>query len=216
MKSEIRGLIIDTCGWIVTVSIVVFFFTLWLFSYNDIQEPLKESWSITFNSLASFTTIGAAILATKLFNDWKDQEEYKIKNENIYKVIIDSESLINEINNMKLPLARFSGKMEKKEDLFVFLLENYSNLNDRISNLLNNINHLADIKNKGFSSEMLFLDFSHEKDLMMSKLEGIILGINELNNNSDELFELKIAIENMKEHINSSLIRTLKKSLRKF
>lgn len=80
MKRDIRVLIIDTCGWITTIGIVIFFFTLWLYSYNNIQEPLKESWSIAFNSLSALATIGAAIVAARLFNDWKEQHNKQVQN----------------------------------------------------------------------------------------------------------------------------------------
>lgn len=81
MKNEIRSLLINTCGWIVTISVVVFFFTLWLFSYNNVNDTLKESWSIIFSTLSALTTIGAAIIAAYLFNDWKVQHNKQITNE---------------------------------------------------------------------------------------------------------------------------------------
>lgn len=80
MKNEIRSLLINTCGWIVTISVVVFFFTLWLFSYNDVEQSLKESWAITFSALSALTTIGAAVIAAYLFNDWKEQHNKQVQN----------------------------------------------------------------------------------------------------------------------------------------
>lgn len=71
MKKEIRVFIIDICGSIVAISIICFFFTLWLYSFNDISDALKESWAITFSALSALTTIGAAIIAAKLFTDWR-------------------------------------------------------------------------------------------------------------------------------------------------
>lgn len=78
MLKKNKTLLVDTCGWIASLSVIVFFFTLWLYSYNDIQDPLKESWSITFNSISAFATIGAAIIAANLFNDWKEQHNKTI------------------------------------------------------------------------------------------------------------------------------------------
>ncbi|EXH48561.1 hypothetical protein J605_2305 [Acinetobacter baumannii 1412924] len=73
MKKDIKIVLIDTCGWIGSLSVIVFFFTLLLYSHNNIQDPLKEAWSITFSSLSALATIGAAIIAANLFNDWKEQ-----------------------------------------------------------------------------------------------------------------------------------------------
>ncbi|MCQ1073305.1 hypothetical protein NNO96_13940 [Acinetobacter baumannii] len=76
MKAEIRTFVIDICFWIVTISIMFFFFTLWLFSYNNIDNPLKESWSLTVSMLSALATIGAAIIASKLYQNWKAQHSY--------------------------------------------------------------------------------------------------------------------------------------------
>lgn len=78
MKKDIKIVLIDTCGWIGSLSVIVFFFTLLLYSHNNIQDPLKEAWSITFSSLSALATIGAAIIAANLFNDWKDQHNKTI------------------------------------------------------------------------------------------------------------------------------------------
>ncbi|ENX34883.1 hypothetical protein F889_01523 [Acinetobacter colistiniresistens] len=77
MKNDLKIFLIDTVGWIVSICVIVFFFTLWLFSFNDVENALKESWSITFSALAAFTTIGAAIIAAYLFNDWKEQQKHQ-------------------------------------------------------------------------------------------------------------------------------------------
>lgn len=76
MKAEIRTFLIDTCCWVVSISIIFFFFTLWLFSYNNIEEPLKESWSNTVSLLSALATIGAAIIASRLFQNWKTQHSF--------------------------------------------------------------------------------------------------------------------------------------------
>lgn len=89
MKNEIRSLLIDTCGWIATIIVVVFFFTLWLFSYNNVESTLKEAWSITFSALSALTTFGAAIVAAYLFNDWKEQESIIFKRNLAYTIFND-------------------------------------------------------------------------------------------------------------------------------
>lgn len=74
MNQRIKVLLIDTCGWIISICIIFFFFTLWLYSYNDIDQPLKEAWSLTISMLSALATIGAAIIAAMLFNDWRESQ----------------------------------------------------------------------------------------------------------------------------------------------
>jgi len=74
MNQETKFLLINVCGWIISISIIFFFFIHWLYSYNQIDEPLKEAWSLTISMLSALTTIGAAIIAASLFNHWKDSQ----------------------------------------------------------------------------------------------------------------------------------------------
>ncbi|WPP58236.1 hypothetical protein SOI76_12405 [Acinetobacter pittii] len=73
MKTELKTLLIDVCFWIISICIIFFFFILLLYSHNTIDNPLKEAWSLTIGILSALTTIGAAIIAAYLFNDWKVQ-----------------------------------------------------------------------------------------------------------------------------------------------
>ncbi|RDF51892.1 hypothetical protein DWA18_17095, partial [Acinetobacter baumannii] len=109
MNQKIKAILIDTFGWIASICIMFFFFTLWLYSYNGIESPLKEAWSLTISVLSALATLGAAIIAAKLFNDWREQEQYNQKSSQINKVIMNAEEFEKIINNMKLPLARYNG-----------------------------------------------------------------------------------------------------------
>lgn len=216
MNQKIKGLLIDTCGWITSICIIFFFFTLWLYSYNKIDQPLKEAWSLTISMLSALATIGAAIIAATLFNDWKEQEKYNQKNESINKVIASAEDLEKLINSIKIPLSQFNVKMIKKEAFFSFLLETYSKIEDNSSNIFNNLNHLAGISNKGFLSDKLFMEFEKQYLKISNKLEEIIRKINTLEPGSEEFFELRDIMQDIKSYINSDLIKKLRSGLRKF
>lgn len=215
MNQKIKVILIDTFGWITSICIIFFFFTLWLYSYNDIESPLKEAWSLTISLLSALATLGAAIIAAKLFNDWREQEEYNQRSTQINKVIMNTEDFEKIINNIKLPLARYNGKIMEKLEFFNFLLESYSKIEDQSSNIFNNLNHLSEIGNKGFSSEVLFISFQEEYQNLSNKLEVIILKISEIEPQKQELYELRDAMNDIKEFINSRLIRTLRSGLRK-
>ncbi|MGU3311835.1 hypothetical protein [Acinetobacter sp. M5A5_2a] len=73
MKTELRTLLIDICFWIISICIIFFFFILLIYSHNTIDNPLKEAFTLTIGLISALTTIGAAIIAAYLFNDWKAQ-----------------------------------------------------------------------------------------------------------------------------------------------
>lgn len=79
MKNEIREFIINVCGYITSIIVIFFFFTLWLFSYNQINEPLKEVWNSTISLSSALATIGAAIIGSKLYSDWRIQHNANLE-----------------------------------------------------------------------------------------------------------------------------------------
>lgn len=213
MKNEIKSLFANTIGTISYLIVIFFFFTLILFLQNTIQDPLKEAWNSSISFLSVLSTLGAAYIASRLFNDWKELEAYNNKKESITKVIEISEKLNNIINDMNLPFAMFSVKRMEKPEFTDFLIETYSNINREKSNLLNNINHLSYIANKGFSSEIVFTDTSVKLDELTDKIENLLMTINDLEYNSNELSKFKNTMEDIKAYINADLIRTLRKGL---
>ncbi|MFX8090733.1 hypothetical protein ABTK72_00240 [Acinetobacter baumannii] len=79
MKNEIREFIINVCGYITSIIVIFFFFTLWLFSYNQINDPLKEVWNSTISLSSALATIGAAIIGSKLYSDWRSQHNANLE-----------------------------------------------------------------------------------------------------------------------------------------
>lgn len=74
MSKDIKCFIIDAIGYIVTLSVIFYFIILTLYSINNINETLKETFSLTLNFFSALTTITTAIIAAKLFNHWKDSQ----------------------------------------------------------------------------------------------------------------------------------------------
>ena len=108
-KKTTASLVVDTFGWIACSIVIFFFFTLWLFSYNNIDEPLKDAWSISATVFAALTALGAAYIAANLFNDWRDQhnkqvlaydakdvfELFYIQRDCIYSLKLEIENILN-------------------------------------------------------------------------------------------------------------------------
>lgn len=76
MKTEIRTFLIDTYFWVFSISIIFFFFIFFLYSHNNINDPLKESFSLTISLFSALATLGAAIIAARLFQNWKTQHSF--------------------------------------------------------------------------------------------------------------------------------------------
>lgn len=77
MNSEIKTRLINTFGTISYLIVIFFFFTLILFMHNDVEDALKESWVASIYFLSVLATLGAAYIASSLFNDWREQQKYQ-------------------------------------------------------------------------------------------------------------------------------------------
>lgn len=89
MKNEIKRFLIDVCGSIVFILVIFFFFTLWLYSYNDIEDALKNSWDVSISFFSAIATLGAAVIAAKLFNNWKESQTGINRSELSKKILSD-------------------------------------------------------------------------------------------------------------------------------
>ena len=85
-----------------TAFLIVGFFTLLIFgaSYyfvlsdaNPTQQPLKDSLSITASFFGGFATLTAAYIASRLFNDWRDEQSYINKKNEVDKAILTIDSM---------------------------------------------------------------------------------------------------------------------------
>ncbi|MFX7021130.1 hypothetical protein ABTI29_19855, partial [Acinetobacter baumannii] len=74
-----KKLLTNTIGSIIFISIIFFFFTYWLYLYNKIDSPLKETWTLTISMFSTLATIGAAIIAASLFSNWRDEHNHNLK-----------------------------------------------------------------------------------------------------------------------------------------
>ncbi|TNL58431.1 hypothetical protein [Acinetobacter bereziniae] len=212
MKTD--NLIQNIVAFAILVTLFLIGFTWIIFDFSKSPTSLKDSLTIVSTLFGGVATLTAAYIASKLFNDWTEQEEYYQKKECINKVIEISETFNKIINSMKLPCALFASKRMSKPEFTNILLKVYSEVNDEKSNLLNNINHLSLIKNKNFSSESLFTETKLECNKLIDKIHDTLLNINKLEQDSKEFEELKAIMEDLKKYLNSKLIKILKTDLR--
>lgn len=79
MNNDIKKTLINTFGRISYLTVIFFLFTFILFIQNDVNDPLKESWIAGISFLSVLSTLGAAYIASSLFNDWREQPKLEIK-----------------------------------------------------------------------------------------------------------------------------------------
>ena len=61
--------------------VILFFllaFTWIIFDFQGSSSSLKDSWGVASSLFGGIATLVAAYIASLLFNDWKDQEKYRI------------------------------------------------------------------------------------------------------------------------------------------
>lgn len=86
MNEDIKKNLINTFGRISYLFVIFFFFIYILYLHNEVPEALKEAWSASLSFLSVLATLGAAYIASKLFNDWKDAHNKNINSQLCMKI----------------------------------------------------------------------------------------------------------------------------------
>lgn len=81
MNTDIKRILVDTFGRISYLFVIFFFFIYTLYLHNEVPEALKEAWSASLSFLSVLATLGAAYIASQLFNDWREQPKLNILHE---------------------------------------------------------------------------------------------------------------------------------------
>ncbi|WP_151829012.1 hypothetical protein [Acinetobacter radioresistens] len=215
MKKDIRVKIIDVFGAVSSLAVIFFFFTLWLFSYNSIDQPLKEAWTSTISFLSVLATLAAAYIAAHLFNDWREQNNHTIKahqsnlvmesyrnlnnlsKEIVHKALLIKAMVINQMNSNSIDdeitvLQEYSRKHISAFDDLHLSVVSFSN----------------SIENK---NELLALLQNHEQDQHI-----IFEAINNISSNSGQKLltkDLESAAEIAMKHSTAIFVVLIKKVL---
>ncbi|MDC5602461.1 hypothetical protein OFM92_05870 [Acinetobacter baumannii] len=91
----------------ISVSVILLTILIWsifgiLFKYWGDITPIKDSLSTISGIFGGLTTLGAAIIAAHLFNDWRDQHNKSVSNEYAKKVLESYDRLSISILDFKL------------------------------------------------------------------------------------------------------------------
>ncbi|HCH7478746.1 TPA: hypothetical protein NM870_003374, partial [Acinetobacter baumannii] len=114
--------------------IIFFFFILFLYSHNNINDPLKESFSLTISLFSALATLGAAIIAARLFQNWKTQHSFTEQ----IKILSEMLDTVNEVQD-RLDEAR-----NYRNLVNILMCTNYDeDLNKQFSDQLDKISLLT-------------------------------------------------------------------------
>ncbi|MFW1765930.1 hypothetical protein ACG9X2_10770 [Acinetobacter bereziniae] len=82
---------------------------------SDVKDALKEAWGSSIGFLSVLATLGAAYIASSLFNDWKDEQEHHNKLRLINLCFNSVHSYTKSINSIAYLIS--SSKIQAKKTL---------------------------------------------------------------------------------------------------
>lgn len=99
---------INTIATLAVATSVVMAATFILFYYLDTSTGIKDAWSTIASFFGGFATLTAAYIASKLFNDWKEEKKYELENNLLTKILSEIRPIYVELlrirsdsNNLK-------------------------------------------------------------------------------------------------------------------
>lgn len=97
---------------VITILLFGFIYFLLTKDISNSASTLKESLSLTASFFGGISTLATAYIATLLFNDWKDQEKYKIHLKFIECIANDSLVLISELRKITYPTSKVKNSIK--------------------------------------------------------------------------------------------------------
>lgn len=76
MKPDLRNFLIKTCLWITALSTAFFIVIFLILDITKVPQAFKETLSVSVGFFSALATLGAAIIAARLFQTWKTQHSY--------------------------------------------------------------------------------------------------------------------------------------------
>lgn len=73
--SDTKNIVVNALAIVLIATLFVLAFTWIIIDYNGSSESLKDAWDITGSFFGGITTLLAAYIASRLFNDWRDQHK---------------------------------------------------------------------------------------------------------------------------------------------
>lgn len=153
MKFELKNFLICICGWIILLSACFFLVVLGIFIKDKVQQPFKETLTLTLSFLSALATIGAAIIAARIFQTWKTQHSYIEQNKLLVEMVETVSNLLSALGdarqndnlkdillglNSKLPMHDAFTEQIKRAALLDNLVAKINTLENQIY-LLNNV-----------------------------------------------------------------------------
>lgn len=195
---ETQKTIINALVFTVIATLFFFALTFILFDFFKAGTSLKDAWATLGSFFGGITTLVAAYVATKLFNDWRDQEK-----------IIFLRNVAYETSNLILTLFNImQGYSGEKESLLNQVMPIQSQITLKLAILNKQIKdgqmHLVNTNFKGFIKDYIGAIelYQHDKQALNNQVRilinsygaelGYITGLANLDNIFEKLAAQKL------------------------
>lgn len=127
-------------SFIISLSIAFIFLiaTFWIFyKYSWNVEAAKDALGTTGSYFGAATTLGAAIIAAYLFNDWKDQHNKTVEKEIVWDVVHKFDIADIHLGKFQDAFQNFKHKCQYRHEM---PSEEFGNLSIELLGILNSLN----------------------------------------------------------------------------
>lgn len=153
MKLELKNFLISICGWISLLSVVFYIVVFKILIDEKIESSIKETLTLTLSFLSALATIGAAIIAARIFQSWKTQHSYIEQSKLLVQMVQTVDALLSALvearqndnlksiflgQNFNVPMNEAFKMQIKQAALLDTFISELSSLENQIY-LLNNI-----------------------------------------------------------------------------
>ena len=133
---DTKKLIENTFGAVLVLTIITFVIVFIAYGCTGVNDRLKETLTITIGFFGGLATLGAAYIASRLFNDWRDQHNKTVEKEMAWIVI-------QKFDAAEFNLSRFRDGFQNFKYKCNFLSEmsdeEFQNLDNELNSILSSL-----------------------------------------------------------------------------
>ncbi|ENU23492.1 hypothetical protein F993_01645 [Acinetobacter proteolyticus] len=179
MDKDIKKFLKDTCVYIVTMTVIFFCIIFLIMFYQQNESAFKDAMDLCISFFSALATLGAAIIAAKLFETWKDTQSSSNRSELA--------------KNIQIHLLRLKKLCDKNfETAIIFTKTNEYIRNPPAdaplspSKILEHENERLTLQDK---NNILKQEYNEILDLLRSSIDMYKFNYEDLNLNDDSIFE---------------------------
>ena len=216
MDKDIKKFLVGICGGLTTITVCFFFLVYFIFFELKNTSAFKDAMDLSISFFSAIATLGAAIIAAKLFETWKDTQSSSNRSElakNIQMLLLRLKNLCDKNFETAMIFTEMNEYICNPPDntpLSPSIVTRHENerltLQEKNNNLKQEYKEILDLLRNNIEMYRINYEDLNINDISIFEFNGYQMAISGLlaynfsNESPESINTLKINLENRRKH----------------